>query len=413
MDSAERTVDHAVERVVIVGAGLGGLRTAEALRQLGYAGTIDLVGAEVHPPYTRPPLSKEVLRGEVAPESAHLREPASYAEVGTLHVGRTATAIDPNARTVTLDDGTTLSYDAAVIATGGTPRRLPNTDHLAGVHVLRTLDDAVALGAALRAEPKPEVVVVGAGFIGSEVASSALTLGCDVTVVEVATAPLVHALGPLLGDACAALQRTSGVDLRTGVGVAGLEGTDRVTGVRLADDTVIPADVVVVGLGVTPNVEWLAGSGIAVDNGIVCDECCETTAPDVYAVGDVARWHNRLYAESMRVEHWTNATEQATAVAKAIVGLREPFAPVPYVWSDQFGLKIQVLGRPRPDDEVTVVHGTVDSGKFVALYGRDGKLVAVAGFRSPGKVMGYRPLLAESTSYDEALARAEAPRSTS
>ena len=393
--------------MVIVGAGLAGLRTAEALRQHGYAAALTLVGAEAHPPYSRPPLSKEVLRGEAAPETAHLRDAASYADLGLdLRLGRAATGLNPAAKTVTLDDGTALPYDAAVIATGATPRVLPGSEDLAGVHVLRTIDDSVALRDALVGAPR--VVVVGGGFIGSEVASSARQLGCAVTVIEVATAPLVHALGPLLGDACAGLQRAHGVDLRCGLGVDGLVGSDRVEGVRLADGELVPADVVVLGLGVQPTTGWLDGSGVVVDNGVVCDRHCESSVPGVYAVGDVARWRNELFDEDMRVEHWTHASEQATAVAKAVLGVREPFTPVPYVWSDQFGLKIQVLGRPRGSDDVTVVHGSIEEGKFVALYGRDDRFVAVAGFRWPAKVMAYHRLLATVTSYGEALDRAHA-----
>jgi NADPH-dependent 2,4-dienoyl-CoA reductase/sulfur reductase-like enzyme len=398
-----------VDRVVIVGAGLAGLRTVEALRQQGYAGSLTLVGAEAHPPYTRPPLSKEVLRGEVAPETAILRAAEEFAELdATLVLGRRATRLDTDARTLELDDGTTLPYDGLVIATGATPRWLPGGRELAGVFVLRTIDDAVAIRDALAS--KPRVAVVGGGFIGSEVASSARMIGCDVTVIEVAPAPLALALGVVIGNACADLHRAAGVDLRVGVGVESLVGETQVAGVRLTDGSQVDADVVVLGLGVTPEVGWLAGSSVEVateaPGGVICDARCETTQPGVFAVGDVARWHHTGLGEDIRIEHWTNATEQAAAVAAAMLGATEPFAPVPYVWSDQFGLKIQVLGRPRATDDLEVVHGSIESGKFVATYSRDGRITGAVGFRSAGKLMAYRALLAAPTAQPDALADA-------
>jgi 3-phenylpropionate/trans-cinnamate dioxygenase ferredoxin reductase subunit len=386
------------QRVVIVGAGLGGLRTAEELRQLGYAGKLTLIGGEAHPPYSRPPLSKEVLRGDAEPESAHLRGPDALGELDIdLRLGKRATALDPAAHEVALGDGSSVRYDRLVIATGATPRTLPG---VAGrnVHVLRTIDDAVALRDVLK--PKPRVAVVGAGFIGSEVASSARTIGCEVTVLEVMSGPLVHALGPEIATGCANLQQRAGVDLRCNVAVTAVDDER----VWLDDGSSIDADVVVVGIGVRPELDWLASSGLTIDNGILCDEFSQASAPDVYAVGDVARWHNPLFGEAMRLEHWTNATEQACAVARNIAGDPEPFAPVPYFWSDQFGTKIQVLGRPRADDDVRVVRGSIDEGKFVAVYGRDSRLTGVVGFSSARYVMAFRPMLASGAAYDDAIA---------
>ena len=229
-------------------------------------------------------------------------------------------------------------------------------------------------------------------------------LGCEVTVVEMMSAPLVHALGPEIASACAGLQRDAGVDLRCGVSVAAVADGR----VQLDDGAKLPADVVVVGVGVRPEVEWLATSGLHIDDGVVCDEFCRTSAPDVYAVGDLARWHNPLFDESMRLEHWTNAAEQAVAVARTVLGERTAFAPVPYFWSDQFDTKIQVLGRPRAGDDVRVVRGSLGDGKFVAVYGRAGRLVGVVGFGSARHVMSYRPLLATTTAYDEAVDHATA-----
>ena len=389
-----------VRRVVVVGAGLGGLRTAEELRSLGYDGELTLVGAEPHPPYSRPPLSKEVLRGEVAPETAHLREEAALAHID-LRRGVRAVGLDVAGRALALEDGSALAYDAAVIATGATPRALPGVDSPA-VHVLRTLDDAVALRDKLA--DRPRVAVIGAGFIGSEVASSARKLGCEVTVIELLPAPLVQCLGPVIAEACAALQVGAGVDLRCGVGVDSISDGK----LQLSDGTSVAADVIVVGIGVRPELDWLQNSGLDIDNGLVCDETCQTSAPGVYAVGDVARWHNPLYGEHMRLEHWTNATEQAAAVARNIVGEPTPFAPVPYFWSDQFDAKIQVLGAARADDDVRVVRGSLDGGKFLALYGRGGRLTGAVGLSSARHVMALRPLLAEGTAYDDAIAHATA-----
>jgi NADPH-dependent 2,4-dienoyl-CoA reductase/sulfur reductase-like enzyme len=380
---------------VVVGAGLGGLRTAEELRQHGYDGALTLIGAEAHPPYSRPPLSKEILRGEKPPETAHLREPSTYDDLELeLRLGQRAAALDPANHSVTLHDGEAVPYDRVVIATGATPRTLPGIEG-PSVYALRTLDDCVALRDRLAARPR--VVIVGAGFIGSEVASSTRMLGCDVTVVEMMSAPLVHALGPDVAAACADLQRQAGVDLRCNVGVTAVQDGS----VHLDDGTTIAADVVVVGIGVRPDLDWLTGSGLTIDNGVVCDATC-AAAPDIFAVGDVARWHNELFGEPMRLEHWTNATEQAGAVARNVLGERTAFAPVPYFWSDQFDTKIQVLGSPRATDNVRVVRGSVEDRKFVAIYGRDGRLTGVVGFGSARYVMALRPLLTTATAYDDA-----------
>jgi NADPH-dependent 2,4-dienoyl-CoA reductase/sulfur reductase-like enzyme len=381
---------------VVVGAGLGGLRTAEELRQHGYDGALTLIGAEAHPPYSRPPLSKEILRGEKPPETAHLREQSTYDDLELeLRLGQRAAALDPANHSVTLHDGEAVPYDRVVIATGATPRTLPGIEG-PSVYALRTLDDCVALRDRLAARPR--VVIVGAGFIGSEVASSTRMLGCDVTVVEMMSAPLVHALGPDVAAACADLQSQAGVDLRCNVGVTAVQDGS----VHLDDGTTIAADVVVVGIGVRPDLDWLTGSGLTIDNGIVCDATC-AAAPNVFAVGDVARWHNELFGEPMRLEHWTNATEQAGAVARNVLGERTAFAPVPYFWSDQFDTKIQVLGSPRATDNVRVVRGSVEDRKFVAIYGRDGRLTGVVGFGSARHVMALRPLLTTATAYDDAI----------
>jgi len=397
-------------RIVVVGVSLAGLSALETLRQEGYEGELIAVGAEGVLPYDRPPLSKQVLQGHWEPDKAVLREPGQYDALGvTWHLGRRAIALDPAARTVTLDDGEPLAYDGLVIATGATPRWLPGTEGLGGVHVLRTMDECLTLRAELEAASR--VCVVGAGFIGAEVAASARVRGLDVTVLEALPAPLARAFPAEMGAACAALHLDQGVDLRCGVTVAGFEGDDRVTGVRLGDGSVVEADVVVVGVGVAPETGWLESSGLPLDNGVVCDSTCATAAPGVVAAGDIARWPNNLFGETMRIEHWSNAVEQGAAAAKRLLagpGEAVDFAPVPYFWSDQYDAKIQFLGRCRPSDEVRIVDGSIEERRFVALFGRDGRLFGALAFNRPRLLMAYRKLLAAKTSFEDAIAHAQA-----
>ena len=397
-------------RIVVVGVSLAGLSALETLRQEGYEGELIAVGAEGVLPYDRPPLSKQVLQGHWEPDKAVLREPGQYDALGvTWHLGRRAIALDPAARTVTLDDGEPLAYDGLVIATGATPRWLPGTEGLGGVHVLRTMDECLTLRAELEAASR--VCVVGAGFIGAEVAASARVRGLDVTVLEALPAPLARAFPAEMGAACAALHLDQGVDLRCGVTVAGFEGDDRVTGVRLGDGSVVEADVVVDGVGVAPETGWLESSGLPLDNGVVCDSTCATAAPGVVAAGDIARWPNNLFGETMRIEHWSNAVEQGAAAAKRLLagpGEAVDFAPVPYFWSDQYDAKIQFLGRCRPSDEVRIVDGSIEERRFVALFGRDGRLFGALAFNRPRLLMAYRKLLAAKTSFEDAIAHAQA-----
>jgi len=407
--------DQVLEEVVIVGASLAGLRAAEALRDDGFDGSITMVGAETHLPYDRPPLSKKVLSGEWEPERSALRRPEEFEKLDLrLRLGVRATSLDPATRQVTLDDGDPITYDGLVIATGAAVRRLPNQPELDGVFSLRTLDDSIALGRALRSG-SPRVVVVGAGFIGAEVASTAKGLGCEVAVVEMLPVPLVRGLGEEMGSACAALHRDNGVDLRLGVGIASIEGTDRVEAVRLTDGTEIPADVVVVGVGVAPTTDWLEGSGLELRDGVVCGADLAAGPPGVFAAGDVARWHNGLFGEEMRVEHWTNASEQGAHAGHNLMawagrkeGPTTPYDAVPFFWSDQYGLRIQFLGRASDGDEVRVVHGSVEDRAFVAMYGNGGRLRGVLGLSRPRLVMGYHRLLASGATWDDALAHAAA-----
>ncbi len=393
--------------IAVVGGSLAGLRAVETLRRDGYDGALIWIGAERHLPYDRPPLSKEILRGDWEAEKTALRKKGFEELALDLRLGRRALALDPAARTLELDRGECVGYDGLIIATGATPRRLPGVPELEGVHLLRTLDDSMLIRSEL--EKRPRVVVVGAGFIGAEVAASCRARGLEVTLIEPLPVPLLRGLGRAMGEVCAELHRSHGVDLRCGLNVAGFDGADRVERVRLSDGRACEADLVVVGIGVLPETGWLSTSGLALEDGVVCDATCATTAPGVVAAGDVARWYNPLFGESMRVEHWTNAVEQGAAAAKRLLAgpdAAEPFAPVPLFWSDQYDVKIQFAGRMRADDEFRVVHGSIEERRFVALYGREGRLVGSLAFNRPRQLMGYRQLISQRISWDDALAHA-------
>jgi 3-phenylpropionate/trans-cinnamate dioxygenase ferredoxin reductase subunit len=386
--------------VVVAGAGLAGVRTCEALRRRSYDGDIVLVGEETHAPYSRPPLSKEVLRGDKDPSVATLRTPEELAELDVdVRLGTRAVALDIAGRELALDDGTALRYGDLVIATGAAPRTLPGVT-LGGVHVLRTIDDCVALRDVLTAGA--QVVVVGAGFIGLEVAAAARARQAAVTVVDVLPAPLTRVLDPTLGEAVGRLHAEHGVDIRCGVGVAQVTGSGHVDGVSLTDGTTLPADVVVTGIGVVPSTGWLEGSGLTLEDGVVCTSSLQA-GPHVWAVGDVCRWHSPRLGRPVRVEHWTNATEQPDHVARALCGDVGGFDPVPYFWSDQYDAKLQCLGFAGSGDEIAVVRGSLDGPKWVALVRSGGQLGGVVGLRSAGQVMKLNPLLAAGTSWAAAL----------
>jgi len=390
--------------VVIVGASLAGLNAAEALRRAGFEGQITLLGEEPHLPYDRPPLSKQVLAGDWEPERTALSDAEELAADSIdIRLGEKASALDLVSRRLTHENGETLDFDGLVIATGARCRTLTGTENLAGVHVLRSLDDCLALRADFEASPQ-RVVVVGAGFIGAEVAATARGRGLQVTMVEALANPLSRVLGDEMGSVCAEMHRDHGVDLRTGVGVDAVVGTDRVQSVVLSDGSSVDADVVVVGIGVIPNTEWLQSSGLTLDDGVVCDATC-SAAPGVVAAGDVARWPNELFGEMMRVEHWDNAAAQGTHAARRLLDESvEPFAPVPWFWSDQYDRKIQLAGRVRPDDEIQVVTGSLQERRFAAIYGRAGRITGVLGFNRPRHVMRYRALIAQQASFADALA---------
>lgn len=392
-----------LETVLIVGGSLAGLRAAEALRRHGFEGRLCVVGAEDRPPYDRPPLSKEVLAGTWAPERCAL--PCEEGLEIDWRLGQPAVGLDLAARRVRLADGGDVAWDGLVIATGASPRELPGQPHLEGLFTLRTLDDALALRAAF--EGGPRVAVVGAGFIGAEVAATCRGRGLQVAMVEALPVPLERALGARMGGLVAALHRDHGVDLRLGVGVRRVLGDRRVEGLELSDGSRVDADVVVVGIGVRPETRWLEGSGIALDDGVLCDAACRASAPGVVAAGDVARWPNPRFDEVMRLEHWTHATEQADAAARTLLageGGAEPFAPVPFFWSDQYDRKIQFAGRASADDAMQVVDGSIEERRFVALYERGGRLRGVLGMNRPRLVMKARALLREDARFADAVA---------
>lgn len=368
------------ESVLVVGASLAGHATARALRAQGYDGRITLVGEEPERPYDRPPLSKDFLAGRVSEAELALETTAEDLQVEWL-LGSTATALDVADRRVTLDDGRTLAADAVVLATGSRARRLPGRAHeLAGVHTVRNLADARALRAEL--VPGVRVVVVGAGFIGAEVASTVHGLGLDVTVVEAAPAPLSGPLGVELGLVVATLHARHGVHLECGVPVAGLLGTDRVTGVELVDGTVLPADVVVVGIGSLPAVDWLADSGLDLTGGVVCSST-GAAAPGIWAVGDCAAWYDPVRGHPHRLEHWTDALERPAAMVRAMLGQPAGTARAPYFWSEQYGVMIQFAGRHLGGEQVSIEAGGADTADVLATYRRDGELVGVLGMNQP------------------------------
>ncbi len=426
--------------IVVVGAGLAGLRACEGLRSRGFEGRITLVGDEPHLPYDRPPLSKQFLAGEWELDRVMLSSPEKVAGLGLdLRIGpeQRAVSLDLGVRRLVLASGEAVGFDGLVLATGSAARKLPDLNRLPGVHVLRTLDDAMALREVL-VRPGARLALAGAGFIGLEVAATARRLGAEVTVVEPLEVPLGRVLGPVLGRACEAMHREEGVSFHLGTVVesvrAGSDGAAQPSGTgelacRLSNGQVVEVDALLVGIGAAPSVGFLEGSGLqAGPDGIVCDRFL-TAGPGVVVAGDVARWPapgwrvpagDEETAPTVRVEHRTNAAEQgevAAASLLAYLGLptaataptaATDLAPqaheLPYVWSDQYGVKIQALGLPRNDDEVVIVEGNPSERRFLALYGRGGRLQAAVGFSRPRHVMMVRPLLERGATLSEARA---------
>ena len=386
-----------LSKIVIIGASLTGASCAVALRSEGFDGTITLVGAEAHPPYERPPLSKEYLRGEVPVDKAYVKPLDWYGEHDvTLELGNAATQIDATGKTVKLADGSTLGYDALLIATGGRNRvlRAPGSD-LDGIFQLRSVADSDRIRAA--ATDCHRAVVVGMGFIGAEVASSLRQLGVAVTAVEPMPTPLFRVLGEDVGAAMAALHADHGVKLTLGDTVESFQGSDRVESVTTKSGQTIECNLVVAGIGIEPVTEIVDGTGVEVDNGILVDELCRTNVDGIYAAGDVANHLHPLYGRRMRVEHWQNAMRHGTHAAKSMLGSTEPYAELHWFWSDQYDANLQYAGHHREWDEL-VFRGSVADRSFLAFYIKDQLVDAVVGFnrgkelrRAMGVVKARKP----------------------
>ncbi len=389
-----------MEHLVIVGAGLGGLRTVEFLRAEGYSGRITLVGDERHEPYDRPPLSKQILAGRWPEERAALHR-GELAELGiSVHLGRSAVGVDGAA--VDLDDGTRLRYDALVVATGVRPRRLPGQPDHPELHVLRTLEDCRGLrGSISRAR---SVLVVGAGFIGAEVAATARTAGLEVTMLEALPVPFARVLGEQMGQLCARLQTDHGVTVRCGAQLTELVTSEDGITARLADGSTVRADCGVVGVGTVIDAGWLAGLEVPTAGGLPCDVAglVEGTG-NVYAVGDIAAWRHPTVGDRLRIEHWTSAGEQAAVVAQRLAGkpITRHADVVPYFWSDQYGLTLQLVGRSDLATSVEVLHDPGVIKGTVAGYFAAGALVAVLAFQAPRLLNRYRTLVASGAGEHE------------
>ncbi|WP_029113652.1 NAD(P)/FAD-dependent oxidoreductase [Mycobacterium sp. URHB0044] len=390
------------EHIVVVGASMGGLRAAEQLRAQGFSGQLTVVGAEPHMPYNRPPLSKDVLAQhrddtnsgiDVWHQAVAFRQRKNTADV-TWRLGETVLAADLGARTLTLGDGATLGFDGLVIATGLRPRRLEMPGPRVGRHVIRTLDDAVALRAALRLDTN--VVVVGGGFIGCEVAATARSIGCNVHIVEPNSALMVRPLGARLGQSLRRVHEFHGVAVHTGVSIQSLlsrrDAPDRLTGAMLTDGSAVYADVLIESVGSHPNVEWLAGNGIDVTDGVLCDNHMRVDAPaPLVAVGDIARFPDPATGVARRIEHWCIPTETAKRAARTLLtdlagrpDDTDRFCPLPSFWSDQYDLRIQGYGSPGDADAIQVIEGSLgepghehaEAGTVVGYY-RGGRPVGV------------------------------------
>jgi NADPH-dependent 2,4-dienoyl-CoA reductase/sulfur reductase-like enzyme len=386
-----------MERVVVIGASLAGLRAAQAVRSAGHEGSLVVVGDERRLPYTRPPLSKQLLAGEQTADNCAF--PGTDAVACEWRLGAPATALHRERKSVELAGGEAIPYDRLIVATGSRARAWPGDGAtLRGVHTLRDLDNAVALRAALTSGPR-RLAIVGAGFVGCEVAATARKAGVDVTLIDVATQPMVP-LGPELGARCAELHERHGVDLRLGAGVAGLRGTDAVKGVDLAEGTTVDADVVLVALGALPNTEWLRDSGLALDErgGIVCDATLTAVGDaDVLAAGDVVSWpHPLADGAAVRVEHWTTAAEHGGVAGRNAVvddpAERAAHVHPPYFWSDQYDIKIQAVGFPALGS-LEIVE---EDGPRLVAEARDaaGRLVGAITFNNAKRLAAYRRQLA-------------------
>jgi 3-phenylpropionate/trans-cinnamate dioxygenase ferredoxin reductase subunit len=384
-----------MRRVAVVGAGIAGLRAAETLRRRGFEGELTVVGDEPQRPYNRPPLSKELLAGKIEPENTIF---PSEVDAQWL-LGRSAQSLDLDRRVLTLDGGDELPFDGLVIASGSRAREWPGLPLLDGFHYLRDLEDSMALREAVASGPR--VCIVGAGFIGCEVAATLRGHGVEVTVVDIAEHPLLP-LGREIGERCRRIHEDHGVRFILETSVQAFHGNGRVEAVHLAGGGHVEADLVLLALGAVPNVDWLAGSGLTLDPGVVCDEhSLAAGVENVAAAGDVAQWPHPMAGGMTRVEHWSNAAEQGLAAAANLLAPleeRKPFAPVPTFWTDQYDLKIQSVGFLRRGDTVEVVEEVPEEKRLVAEVKRDGELVGAITFNRAGRIPKYRKALMEAAS---------------
>lgn len=392
------------DTLVIVGAGIAGVCAAAALRSEGFDGRLVLIGSESHMPYDRPPLSKQLLLGSWSPHDIRLHPEKFYSDADIeLCLDVTATRLLPNERRLVLEGGDTLRADQVLLCTGGVTRRLDVPGgKLANVHYLRSLDDSLAIRDRLVHGTR--VVVIGAGWIGAEVAATAQELGCKVTVLEIAASPLSRILGVDIGHAFARIHREHGIDLRTGVSVVRINGRERVDVVETTDGRTILADVVVVGIGMVPDTRLAEQSGIPVNNGILVDEFGETSIRGVFAAGDVANRLDPHSGQHIRLEHWQSAQRQAKATARSMLGQRLALTEVPWFWSDQFGINLQLAGDPVGADGI-VVRGDLEDVEFAVFYLQGRQLVAALGVNRPREVRAGVELIARKVDVErDALA---------
>jgi NADPH-dependent 2,4-dienoyl-CoA reductase/sulfur reductase-like enzyme len=390
--------------IVIVGAGLAGATAAATLRECGFPGRLTVLGDEHQWPYDRVPLSKQLICDEVGVEA--LRLPRADPSAADWRLGDPAVRLDLAGSRLQLSSGEWLDFDGLVVATGVRARSLPIARPRSGVFTIRTISDALALREAIR-DGSPQVAVIGAGFVGTEVAASCRRHGLQTTLIDPLPTPLYRACGAQVGAVLAEVHRDHGVVVRTGSPVTALLGTHSVQAVALADATVVPADLVVLAVGSVPAVGWLADSGLAVTDGLRCDATL-AAAPRVVAAGDLARWPSRWFGSELRVEHWDNAAAQGAAAARTLLAHlhgqpAEPFDEVPHVWSDQYGHRMQLLGAGQPGDELRVVVGSLESRRFVALRGRAGRVVGAVGMDSAAGVMRRMDLVRGGARWDEAI----------
>lgn len=387
---------------IIVGAGQAGSDLSTALRQMGYTGRIILIGDEQAPPYRRPPLSKAYLSGEIGEDALYLKPMATYEKQNIeLRTGVKVTAIDRHAHTITLDNGETIKYDKLALTMGGRARRLPLPGaEKPNVHYVRTLDDIARLKEQFQEGRR--LVIVGGGYIGLEAAAVGIKKGLKVTLVEALPRMLARVTGPELSQYYYGVHTAHGVDIRLGAGVQALEGGETVEAVVLQDGTRIPADLLIVGIGLIPNTEIAEHAGLAVDNGVLVDLYAQTSDPDIVAAGDCTNHENGFLGRRLRLESVPNASEQARVAAASIVGQKVAHAGVPWFWSDQYDLKLQMVGLSQGYDKV-VIRGSMEANNFSAFYLQDGVIISIDCVNRPQDFMIGKKLVAGKVKADPAV----------